>query len=188
MFSVVRRRVLQKGPDPQFGDQTPIVTPPEELKAEAEDAKRQVYLVTFPHPRAGNGLVAPTSMSRLDLVKKLLRAFAAPSGSRPHQPHQPIVLDYAAVFHELHKESADGVAHGHYHVAVKGLSSFRFSPVKKALQYHFQLASHWSCTHTGYWSPIRYCAVPSPSKPRVSLDPQPLLWGRLGPHPPFHLV
>ena len=187
MFSVVRRRVLQKGPDPQLGDQKPIVTPPEDMKAEAEDAKRQVYLVTFPHPRAGNGLVAPTSMSRLDLVKKLMRACAAPSGTCPHRPHQPIVLDNVAVFHELHKENAGGVVHGHYHAAVKGLSSFRFAPVKKALQDHFQLASHWSCTHTGYWSPIRYCAVPSPTKPKASLDPQPLLWGRLGPHPPLHL-
>ena len=187
MLSIVRRRVLKKGPDPQFGGQEPIVMP-HDVKSEAEGAKRQVYLVTFPHPRPGSGLVAPTSMSRVDIVGKLLQACAAPSGTFPHRPHQPIVIDYAAVFHELHKENADGVVHGHYHVAVKGLSSFRFAPVKKALQDHFQLASHWSCTHSGYWSPIRYCAVPSPSKPKVSLDPQPVVWSRLGPHPPLRLV
>ena len=98
------------------------------------------------------------------------------------------MLSLAAVFHERHKEDATGVAHGHYHIAVKGLSSFRFAPVKKALQEQFNVASHWSCTHTGYWSPIKYCSVPSPAKPRASLDEKPLLWARVGQHPPLHLA
>ena len=71
MLSIVRRRVLKKGPDPQFGGQEPIVMP-HDVKSEAEGAKRQVYLVTFPHPRPGSGLVAPTSMSRVDLVGEIV--------------------------------------------------------------------------------------------------------------------
>ena len=38
-----------------------------------------------------------------------------------------------------------------------------------------------------YWSPIRYCAVPSPTKPRASLGPQPVLWARSGAHMPLHM-
>ena len=70
---------------------------------------------------------------------------------------------------------------------MKGSTPFRFAPVKKALQDNHRLATHWSCTHAGYWSPLRYCAFPSPTKPRSALDPRPLLWSRQGAHPALHL-
>ena len=187
MLSLVRRRMVVKGPEPSQASQEVVV---DELdpSSEAAGAKRMVYLVTFPHPKPGSTLVAPGSMTRLDIAQKFLQACAQPASSTWNRQPQAVVLDRAAVFHELHKENADGQAHSHYHIALKAMSSFRFAPVKKALQDKFKLASHWSCTHSGYWSPIRYCAVPSPSKPRSSLDPQPLLWSRLGLHPPLHLV
>ena len=185
MLSEVRRRLVRKVPDPQFAERAPLDAPPI-LDNEDSTAKRQVYLVTFPHPRAGGPHVAPESLSRAAIMEKLLQACAAPSGTHPHRSPQPVVLDYAAAFHEMHKEGSDGAKHGHYHVAVKGMTSFRFAPVKKTLQDKFRLASHWSCTHAGYWSPLKYCAVPSPTKPRSALDPRPLLWSRQGPHPALH--
>ena len=156
--------------------------------SETPGTKRMVYLVTFPHPKPGSTLVAPGSMTRMDIAQKFLEACAQPASTVQNRQPQAVVLDRAAVFHELHKANADGLAHSHYHIAVKGVSSFRFAPVKKALQDKFKLASHWSCTHNGYWSPIRYCTVPSPSKTKSSLDPQPVLWSRLGLHPPLHLM
>ena len=187
MLSQVRRRLTCKGPDPQFGSQGPQTTPPT-LENEDVAAKRQVYLVTFPHPRPGSPLVAPGTMSRAAIVEKIVQACAAPSGTNPHRHPQPVVLDYAAVFHEMHKGTCGGAKHSHYHVALKAAVSFRFAPVKRALQDKYQLASHWSCTHVGYWSPLKYCAVPSPTKPRSALDPAPLLWSRQGVHPPLHLA
>ena len=92
-----------------------------------------------------------------------------------------------AVFQERHKATEDGEAHVHYHVALKAESSFRFAPVKKALLTKFGLASHWSCTHSGYWSPIKYCTMPSPSKPLASLDSRPVLWSQKGKHPDLHV-
>ena len=76
MLAAVRRhRILQKGPDPWFGGQEPAVGPLD-LQSEAAGAKRQVYLVTFPHPRAGGDLIAPTFMARADILAKLLAACA----------------------------------------------------------------------------------------------------------------
>ena len=63
MISLVRRRSRQKGPDPQFGLQEPTVGSLE-LGNEDVGAKRQVYLVTFPHPRAGSCFAVPSSVSR----------------------------------------------------------------------------------------------------------------------------
>ena len=47
------------------------------------------------------------------------------------------------------------------------------------------LASHWSVTHTGYWSVVRYMVMPSPQKPLACLDPSPVLWSSSGEHPPL---
>ena len=182
MLSLVRRRMRAKGSDPKRASQEPVEGALEP-NSETAGAKRMLYLVTLPHPKPGGALVAPGSMSRLDIAHKFLQACAQPASTAQNRQPQAVVLDRAAIFHELHKENADGQAHSHYHIAVKGMNSFRFAPVKKALQDNSKLASHWSCTHNGYWSPIRYCAVPSPAKPRSSLDPQPLLWSRLGLHP-----
>ena len=189
----VRRHTSAKGPDPNRVAQEPLPSPPE-LEAEDGTSKRQVYLVTFPHPhvaadRRGVPLQAPGMLSREDILGKLLEACAAPIATSPNPqsaPH-PVALSAAAVFREFHK--ADGTAQPfcHYHVAVKAETCFRFAAVKKALQEKFGLATHWSCTHTGYWSPVRYCAVPSPKKTRAVLDPCPLLWSRAGDHPPLHL-
>ena len=75
----------------------------------------------------------------------------------------------------------------HDHTAVLGQTSFRFLSVKRALLQRHGLASHWSCTHTGYWSAVRYCVVPTTKKPWATLDKMPVLWDSAGPckHPPL---
>ena len=60
---------------------------------------------------------------------------------------------------------------------------FRFLPVKRALLQYFGLATHWSTTHDGYWSVVRYCHCASPGKVHEALDMNPLLWAAEGEHP-----
>jgi len=43
------------------------------------------------------------------------------------------------------------------------------------------LASHWGCTHDGYWSVVRYGYFPTQKKPEV--DKTPLCWQHEGSHP-----
>jgi hypothetical protein len=159
--------------------------------AEEDDkARRRVYLVTFPHPRnalsaTGIPLVAPESMSKRALLEKLLAACAQPDYADARSQHRNSFVDVlrTGVFFELHKEDEAGAAHKHGHSPLYACEKFGYLPVKRALLRRFGLASHWSCTHDGYWSAVRYLFVPSPQKPAGALDRAPVLWGKLGPHP-----
>lgn len=73
----------------------------------------------------------------------------------------------------------------HYHVALQASQSFRFAPYKRALLHRHRLASHWSCSHDGYWSTVRYGYIPSPKKAQSELDPTPLAWAQSGEHHPL---
>ena len=188
------RRMRSKGPDPRPAQAPLDAGPDHDTASEDQQAKRQVFFVTFPHVQAefsqcGVRLVSPESLSRAGILQRLRSACAAPlyAHQKSAQDGCAIALSQAAVFRELHKANAAGAVHAHYHVALKAESSFRFAPVKKAMLQRFGLASHWSCSHTGYWSAIRYCAVPSPTKPLASLDAHPLLWAQAADHPPLHL-
>ena len=68
---------------------------------------------------------------------------------------------------------------------MRASACFRFSAYKRALSVNHGLASHWSCSHEGYWSAVRYGYMPSAKKPRSELDPTPFAWSRNGPHPPL---
>ena len=184
------RRVHRKSaPSAWRSAQEPLAELPDFEAEETQGARKCVCNVTFPHPKQpasaeGVTLVAPETLGRPELLRRVLAACAAPAYASTWYTGS-VALDRAAVFQELHKESAEGETHKHNHVAVMALEPFRFLPVKRALLYNFGLASHWSCTHEGYWSVIRYCAVASEKKPRATLDPEPLLWARVGQHPPL---
>jgi hypothetical protein len=90
------------------------------------------------------------------------------------------------IFRELHAADETGEANAHDHVAVLA-KKFRFTAVKRALLHRYGLASHWSCTHNGYWSVIRYLYMPSPTKKREALDKDYVLWGKDEQHPPLDL-
>ena len=157
MLARVRRRHVAKGPGPGRIAQEPLPSLPE-LETENAGAKRQVYLVTFPHPRSAVGrdgapLAQPGVLSHEDMLGKFLEACASPAQVNPHRPPGPVPVACVAVFREFHRANGVGDAHPHFHVAVKAEQqhTFRFAPVKKALQDMFGLAPHWSCTHAGYW-------------------------------------
>ena len=164
---------------------------PLELPDEARpDARRQVYLVTFPFPKqqrstTGEVLVPSSSMSKEDLVQRMLEALARPEVIHYLQSHGPIPVKRVGCWREFHKAGAAGAAEAHDHLAVLAAEHFRFKGVKLALLRRSGLASHWSCSHDGYWSCVRYCSQPSPKKPAASLDLQPFLWDESGVHPPL---
>ena len=50
------------------------------------------------------------------------------------------------------------------------------------------IASHWSCSHDGYWSTVRYGHYPTIKKPEDKLDKTPMAWARMGTHPSLDKV
>ena len=165
-----------------------------ELEDEAGPSKaRSVYLVTLPHPKQtttaqGQTLVAPGSKTRKQILQIFLECCADPIyvGARARQLQLAIPIAKTGVFRELHAEDANGIAEPHDHLPVKGGRDFMYKPVRTALLERHGLASHWGCSHTGYWSPIRYLYYPSPKKPLAPLDKQHVLWAPPpAKHPPL---
>ena len=166
------------------------------LGGEEPSAAREVYLVTFPHPSHAAGassaaLAAPGTFTREAIRDAMLHACEAPvhdAGWLRRHPGfvpQPVEVRKLVVFREYHVPDGQGQCHAHYHVALCLAQPTRFMPLKRALLQGLQLATHWSCSHIGYWSTVRYGITPSPQKPRTALDPAPVAWSRDGVHPPL---
>eukprot|EP00973_Karenia_brevis_P011376 1539665-Karenia_brevis.AAC.1 len=86
------------------------------------------------------------------------------------------------VFMEWHRADTHGAVHRHYHVALKADRSCYFMPFKRALLKRHRVATHWSTSHVGYWSAVRYGCRATPAKGEHSLDPSPVRWSCSGPH------
>lgn len=171
----------------------------EDLEHEDVNASRRVYLVTFPAlSRAGDGgglskgLVCPSTWKHEDIARVIIHAFDNPVRSHNNASWggEQVKLDLFTVFRERHAaRSGEEVGPYHWHVSLLADQKFRFASFKRALMLHHSLASHWSTSHVGYHSTIRYCVVPSYlKKARADLDPDPLPWARpdgpyLGKHP-----
>ena len=157
---------------------------------EQPGARKSVYLITLPHPTAAgtacHGLRDTNTLSRKDVANAVLDAFVRPvyadAGNRGRQT-APLQLERVVVFLEKHSQAGGPEGHTHFHVAVLAPHSFRFLPYKRALRERHQLASHWSCSHDGYWSAVRYGAMPTVKKAGPELDAEPLAWSRTGAHP-----
>jgi hypothetical protein len=164
---------------------TPNLLEQENLETESRSQHKSVYLVTFPalahSTTATTGLKCPSTFTREGIARRLVEAMKHPLYNNPSHASLTRAAELVTyiVFRELHQpRPADGKRLAHFHVAVKASSSFRFGPVKKALQTTFGLASHWSTSHDGLWSAVKYGFTPSPNKPAEELDPSPLVWQR----------
>ena len=173
--------------------QSALAQLPDFALEEDTNARKMVYLVTLPHPRSrlaadGTELVAPETLSKEQILHALLAACGDPEYLDGHnmQAKPPVELVYAGIFRELHKPDGAEAVHAHFHMPVRGGAPFRFVAVKRALLHKSGLASHWSMKHAGYWSAVRYVAVPTPTKPASALDTAPLLWAAQGQHPALH--
>jgi hypothetical protein len=140
---------------------------------ERDDAKQQVYLVTFSRILAATlaadpALRDPTILSRDQIGAALQDSLDDPlpaGAGRPRSNQGGVVVRYV-VFRETHADDTY-----HFHVAVKLTSSQRFAAAKRTLQHRHGLVSNWSCSHTLFWSAVRYGHVVSESKPVVDIEP-----------------
>ena len=133
-------------------------------------------------------LRAPSEFSRADIERAFLDAAQRPvyEDSRNQGQAGGVELEQMAVFMELHKPQPGSQGRKpHYHVALQAKRSFRFLPIKRAIRTRNGLETNWSTEHSGYFSALRYGALPSPTKPMSELDPEPRLWSRTGAHKPL---
>ena len=155
----------------------------EDMGPEKASVKLRVYLGTLsrvlPETLRSRDLCDLSGLSR-EYVGTLVRdAWDRPvsvSGAgrpRAEEGNGQSVVDMMVVVREAH-ESGEV----HFHVAVKLARSLRFLPAKAALRQRHRVASHWSCSHTQFWSAVRYCHIPSERKPEV--DSQPYTWSADG--------
>ena len=147
---------------------------------ENRDALQYVYFVTIsrllPETMAQNAAWRDLKgLSREDIAKALLDSLSNPltvgHGGRPRGDEPRVVA--LVVFLEEHKDGSI-----HFHAAIKLAVPTRFVAVKRTLRERHNLPSHWSCTHTQFWSAVRYGFIPSPRKPAV--DPTPFQWTKDG--------
>lgn len=156
---------------------------------EEADAKRgrRIYLVTLPRPKQsvnadGRTLVAPGSKTRKEILQIFLECCANPihTSASALASLMPVPIRHTGVFRELHAEDDGGDEGIHDYLPVRAVRDFMYLPVKRALLERHGLASHWSCSHTGYWSVIRYLHHPTPKKPAASLDKEYIVWATQG--------
>ena len=165
----------------------------QELAQEDVGKRKTVYLVTLPHPRhameTSEGVRAPDELSHADVEKMFLDIFADPVHvdlAASQRNATSLRLEKMVIYKEKHAPDADGVAHVHYHVALQGSHSFRFMAYKRALRTRHGVISHWSCSHEGYWSAVRYGYFPiHGKKAQEDLDKDARCWARSGAHPPL---
>ncbi|CAK9054506.1 SAM domain-containing protein (Fragment) [Durusdinium trenchii] len=149
----------------------------EELETEVDSAQKSVYLVTLPALKPGaaaRGYVSPAAWSHAEVLRVFLSVFQ----QRQPEAEKGVELECVTVFRERH-----AAGQYHWHVALKASRSFRWHGYKRALHVEHGLATHWSSSHTGYWSAVRYGVMPSPQKPLEDLDVSPQSWAKAGPHP-----
>ena len=185
-----RRRLTKKQPPPPVPLQAVLRGVALGLEADPNHCSRRVYLVTLPHPRqefssCGVRLVPPSKYTRSEILEIFLACCARPEYISPVAQGCHVDVRFTGVFRELHAADATGVAYPHDHLPVLAATQFRFTAVKRALLVRYGLASHWSTSHSGYWSTIRYVYVPSTTKPQAALDSAHVLWGHYEPHPPL---
>ena len=95
------------------------------------------------------------------------------AAGRGRPPAATQLVRKLVVFREEH---ADGMHH--FHVAVLLRQSRSFVAAKRTLRERNHLAAHFSASHTGFWSAVRYGHIPTAKKPEV--DANPVSWSEDG--------
>jgi len=146
-----------------------------ELGAADTDAKSWVYLLTFArvlHERLNRGgLKDVATLTKQDVLSFVRDAWDNPisgvEGGRPRSEADGPLLLKVVVFEEKHQDGTK-----HFHVAVLLSKQMRFAPCKRTLLERHGLVAHFSCTHSQWWSAVRYGALPSARKQTVDDDPE----------------
>lgn len=141
---------------------------------EDESARLQVYLVTLAAVLAATAERSETPVRTLDdLTREAVRDAVLDAVSNPVVVHprggRPVTTVLTALKLVVFMEQPK-----HFHVALKVTPKTRFLPIKVALRRRSGLASHWSTTHSQWWSAVRYGVFTTEKKAEV--DPEPLAW------------
>ena len=127
-----------------------------------------VYLVTLPRVLAATlastqHLQDPSSLSREQIRDAVWGAMenldVTARGGRPRDPNQGPLMLKVSVVKEKHSDGSY-----HFHVGLKLRSQQRFLAARRTLLDRHGLASHWSSSHTQWWSVVRYLVYTSTGK------------------------
>ena len=142
--------------------------------AEDTSKKQRVYLMTvsrvLPEVLQCSDLVDITKFSREEVRDMFLDCLDNPTessrGGRPRVDRADTIVKKMVVAMERH---ASGEIH--FHIAVTLKCCMAFAAAKRTLRERYHVASHWSCSHTQFWSAVAYLHNETPKKPT---DPTPL--------------
>ena len=177
---LAKRRLRGKQPPPAWAAVGPNAAWLASLgQEETGPGQRWVYLVTIsrvlPDTAGAADLRDTQTLTReavAHAVRDSLMNPLLPLGGRRDGDNAEVVAKLA-VFEERHSDHSK-----HFHVAVRLNAKKTFLPAKRAMRERHKLPSHWSCSHTQWWSALRYGVVPTPGKPAV--DASPLTWSADG--------
>ena len=146
--------------------------------------RQKVYLITFARVLAQTALANPrlkdpSTMNRQTIMNVVRDAVDHPmlgsGGGRPAD-REASPIEKIVVFREKHRDGSF-----HFHVGLQLSVALGFVTAKRALLLRHSLVSHWSSTHTQWWSVVRYGYFPNPPKKLpTDLDAQRLTWARRG--------
>ena len=172
--SAKRFRIVGKTTPADLPVRTPDVV--EDVGEETEGGRQMVYLVTIsrvlPAALESGTHCQIQGLATGDVATAVRDCLENPlvgeAGGRRSAHDGPVVQKLVAV----KEKHCDGDVH--FHVAVALAIKRAFAPAKRALQARSRMPSHWSCSHTQWWSALRYCVIPSEKKPVV--DASPVQW------------
>jgi len=148
---------------------------PDWFTDEDTSARSLVFLVTFAAILDATALAAEVplrsldGLSREDIKAAVLDAVEHPVQDANQRGGRPRTATMEAQKLVVFLEEPR-----HFHVALRLGAVSRFLPLKTALRRRAGLASHWSTSHTQWWSAVRYGVFTTVHKPAV--DQAPLVW------------
>ena len=170
----------EQPPPPAAAAEPEEPPPPDWQTKEDEKGRSMVFLVTFAAVLAQTALDSVKPLrTLLEVTREVIRDAVLdavanpvdlqPSGGRPRK-NKPAVQMLVVALEEPR----------HFHVALKVTSTQRFLPFKQALRDRSGLASHWSTSHSEFWSALRYLVFGSAHKTQLDQVATMVQWSSNG--------
>jgi len=160
----------------------------EDAGEENASAQQHIYLGTasrvLPDTLASTDLVDLSTLTRAAIGEKVRDAWNNPvvNGNRGGRPRALAaegapaeVVEKLVVAQEPHQSGEI-----HFQWGVKLFNKLQFISAKRTLRERHQIATHWSCSHSQFWSVLRYLTTPSAKKPVVDKIGDMYVWTASG--------